>query len=304
MNIVELKNEILENTLNIDLLVLNCEGQSSHFIVDQYVEKIVLNNGFTKKYISDLNEAMSFSSLSLVDVADNILKIYTTDTLKDTIEDWTSFKNTIIICDKIDKKLLSKISENVVDIPKLVTWQIEDYIKTKNNKIDQTLIKELITLTSENIYRIDNELDKVNLFEDSPNEILQSILYEKDSDFFYLSTFDFVNSLVAKDIILVKRAMNKLKYWDSDPMFILSLLLTKYKQICLIIGNPKLNCNDLGLSPKQFNAIKYYYRGINLEEAREKIKFLSSIDLRLKLGKIGFEDQSYFLTYIVNNILT
>ncbi len=303
MTLQELKNQIRSDTLNVTILVWQCEDASGEFVANQYLDLICSNCGLSKSYINKLSDASDYSSLSLVDTSESKLKIYKTETLSVQNVDWYSFTNTIVICNKIDKKVQASVDEYLVKFPKLVAWQIEDYVKLRVPELDPKLITELVKLSSNNIYRVENEIKKIELFPEEANKVLQEIIYEKDSDFYSLSTFTFVDALIKKDMLIIHSAFEHLGQWDSDPMFILTLLMNKYKQICLIHGNPRITAEEMSLTPKQFNAIKFYYKGFNLEDIRKKIKFLSSINLRLTRGRIGFESPKYFLTYIVNNLL-
>ena len=132
MDVKKLKESILNNSLSDDFLILLCE--ENFFVADQYVSKICQNKHCQENYVEELINQDN-SSLSLVFDFSNSINILKTEVFNLFYNDYSQFKNNIVICSKIDKKIEPQLIEFIVKIPKLVDWQIKDLqIKSLNKE--------------------------------------------------------------------------------------------------------------------------------------------------------------------------
>ena len=112
----------------------------------------------SKNYVSSLSDVTD-SALSLVldATADlNIVKVVEFNELSD---DYSDFKNCVVICDKVAANVKEFVSSYIINIPKTKDWQIKDYIKTKCSGISDDSANWLYEACCHDINKIDNELN-------------------------------------------------------------------------------------------------------------------------------------------------
>lgn len=300
----ELKHSIEDDTLTIDLLVFVCKDKQT-WLADQYINWICDQNGYKHNLIDSLTEVNKNSAVALIGDFKKDLNIIRTDVFKENY-DFDLVENTIIVCEKIDKKLSTKLEQYIVEVPKLTDWQVKDYIKqVQCPTLSPEATDWLYTVTNGNVYAIDNELDKVNLFDPKlANEVLLKLKNDKNSHLYGLNTFKFVDALINNDRLILTDMMAHRTLWDSDPIFILTLMVNKLKQLILIKGNSGVLPTDLKLTSKQIWALKNFYRNVDLERMEKQLKFLSSINLRLNLGQLDYGNSKILLDYIVCNLIS
>lgn len=100
MNIKKLKENILNNALSDDFLVMICED--NFFVADQYITKICQNKHCQENYVEDLVNQDN-SALSLVFDFSNTLNILKTEVFNLFYNDYSQFKNNIVICSLHDR---------------------------------------------------------------------------------------------------------------------------------------------------------------------------------------------------------
>ena len=301
MELKELKEKILNNTLSDDFLILVSED--NNFIADSDIEAISRN-----KYLS-LNEINSIlepqmSALSLVMNFNNNLNILRADTFEENVEDYSKCKNVIVICNKIDKRIEDKVSDYVVKIPKLTDIQLQDYVKVLCGGLDDSQVESLVKKTHSDIYRLDNEIAKISLFsKDDQKEILSDLFFTQDSDLVDIPVFELVDAIIKKDIRKIGYCLYYRQNCDFEPTGVITQLLKKYKLMLLLANNSGVTFDQLGISKGQ----AYYLKkdvGIYTEtELRAKLKFVTEFDQKLKLGKLDINKESQ-IDYIISNILS
>lgn len=297
MELHELKEKILNNTLADDLLILCCE--ENYFIANQYIQAIAENKLLTIVPIENLNEALIDSLFA----NDEILRVLRVDVFAEKLLDYSKLKNTIIICNKVDKKLLEQLTSYVVTIPKLQAWQIIDYAKVLCPGLPEASYSELTALFNNDIYRLVNELSKINIFPVTQRPaVLQALQNQEGLDWYTFSVFKLTEAALKSDYLTLQQCLYYYNNCDFEPLGVVTLLLREYKKILFVNFNSGLTFQDLGITSKQANAIKYYYKNYTQTQLRYIIKFLTSIELNLREGKLEL-DKKYFLDYIIINIL-
>ena len=101
MDLPTFKANILKGQAPTQLVVLLCA--ENFFIADQYINTLCTKTGKEKNIINSIVEQNSAMSLVL-DYADTI-NVLKTETFDELAEDYSVFENTIIVCNKIDKKI-------------------------------------------------------------------------------------------------------------------------------------------------------------------------------------------------------
>jgi hypothetical protein len=86
-----------------------------------------------------------------------------------------------------------------------------------------------------------------------------------------------------------------------DPIVLANRALSSLKNIILVTQNPQLNAADCGVSPAQHRTLVNKYKSLNIDAAKQKIKFLTNIDLALKSSKLDLPKDA-LLDYLITNL--
>lgn len=300
MDIKKLKEQIISNSLSNDFLVLVCE--ENFFVANQYISRICQNRHCQETCVEELVNQEN-SSLSLVFDFSNTLNVLRTDVFDAFYNDYAQFKNNIVLCNKIDKKIEGQLADYIVKVPKLVDWQIKDFMKLICKELEEDEINWLYEVTSGNIYKIENELDKIKLFSGKKQrEILNELKYDDNSDLYKISNFSLSEAILKRNMLVISDYLRHISFAEIDPFSLVGLLISNYKKILFINFNSGLTAEQLKMTPKQINAIKYYYRDISEKTVTESLKFLTSIDKRLKTGKLDLETTE-LIEFIICSLL-
>lgn len=305
MDIKELKNKIETNTLNNDQMIWKIKdhnvwglntNESSWFIAKQYINQIAKNKNLNIKYISNFDE-VPVSEL----IEDTNLYIY-------KIEELGEYKvvdNSIIICTKTKVK-------SAIEFPTLESWQFIDYIK---NIVPGINIDDLEWLATQynfsggretwmRYFMFYNDMLKISIFpaveqQEVFNGLYSSGEYKTISN---LTIFDLSNAILRKDEKLALEVLKVFPYIDSKPdLWLLSILLNNFKRVIDIQLNSTLTAQDLGLSDKQYYAIKHNNVGVySNEELINIYQMLTNLEYIYKFGGLS-SDQ--IVDYIVCKIL-
>ena len=316
MTIVELKKNILNLSLPEHLLILVCKD--NYFIAKQYIDYYCQGTGISKNYINNIQEAITLNqTTSIFNNNDQILNILETDTF-DCIESLLQdLNNTIILCKKTKINKTEESDKYFVEIPELQPWQISDYIEAEcpglNTKLgdradlNKKMIEYLQTNTHNDIYKIKSEIDKIKLFEESlQSVVLEQLLLNIDSDIYDVGDIDlFLSNEIENASCGDQKARNNIltylirnKSQNYDPIAVTNLLLGHFKK--LIYTSPESGIQDIS-QYMSINQAKYLNRvrtNYTSDELRAIIKFLTTIDLRLKSSKIDLQ-KDRFIDYLV-----
>lgn len=308
MKINELKDAIVNNELSNDLLILTYDDNT--WLANQYVNAICevrAQNldladeeelGYEIVEISSLLES-SRDSIALISNVNSNLNILRVETFDETSPDYSQLKNVVVICKKIDKKIEKFVQDYVVKMPKLLDWQIKDYLKTECPGLDGDDVEWLYQATAGDIYRILNEVDKIKLFaQNERSSILSELRLANGSDLYNMPIFDFTNAIVDCDKIKIADYMRHRKACPFEPMNIIGILLKTYNNILFATQNSKANFESLGMSSKQAYFLSKKYAGYSAAKLKKMITFLSSLDARLKSGELDMSQDS-LLDYVV-----
>jgi DNA polymerase III delta subunit len=300
MTLKHLKELILNNTPPTDFLVFVCKDNK--FLARQYVTELARALNAEEVKITSIYEPLQSSAFLLTQQANDTLNVLTVETFDERAEDYTQFENTIVICDSIEKSLVSALDEYIVEMPKFAAWQLFDFVKTQVNFLEDYEINWLLEGANNDIYRIINELDKVKLF--SPEEqrqVFQDIRFEPNSDLFKIDFYTFVNALVVGDCEVIKNYLAHGAASKLDPIGVANQVTNSLKNILLATQNPTATAADLGMSSKQHRALNSIYKTVWVEAVKSKLKFLTRLDVRLKSSELDMSKED-MLTYIVANL--
>lgn len=285
IDIATLKKEIENNTLLLDdssFIIFKGKDISSEFIFDQYSHVYANNNMLDIEVLDELAD----NHINCFGVTNCNLKIFKTEKLEYVplnFEGW-------IYCKSVSKN----IDENrIVELPKLEKWQLLDYISSKCKiSIEQATI---LVDTYKDLYKLDIESNKLIVFNNNMFNIIEDQLIQKND---YV-LFDLVNAILQRDKNKLKLIYNSgLKV---DTFAFLSLLIKNFRNVIDIQLARNATAESLGLSGKQFWAIRNYNcNKYSREELIYIYDLLTSMDLRIKTGKINTNKvQDYIVFKII-----
>ena len=302
MDIKRLKKEILNKTLNDDLIIFEVKDDSSYFVVNQYIKEI---SNFKNLEISYENNIQNISN-SLFNVDNSLVvcdlrgdKTGVTE-ISDSI---SNIKNTVIIMDNIPTKIWNIFESQIVVVPKLENWQIQDYVYSRLNGVKKEELDKFIINYNYNIQDLENEINKLSIFDEKSRDFyfrsfIEEGLFDKFNQF---TLFDLSNAITSRNIDKVSQIISSNTKIELIPL--IGLLYNNFKNIINIQLDKYSSFQSLGMSQKQYNAIKYYNcNKYSKEELFKILKLLDSIDNKLKKGEIQ-EDIifNYILIYILGD---
>lgn len=298
MTLMDLKKFITDKIVPSDFMIF--VSKDCPFLAYQYVKALgdLSISGINK--INSIYEPQQSSIMLLTDTEGTLNVLYT-DTFDERSEDYSQFENTIVVCEQVAKDIAKNVENYVIKFPKLEDWQICDYAKTMCPSIEESELMWLVQASGNSIERVVNELDKVALFsKNEQNEILAAIRFDQQTDLYNSDLFTVVNALVEGDMPTIYDFINHSGWEIHEPVILVNRALTSLKNIIIISQNPNVKAEDCGVSAGQYKFIKYKYRSINVDAAKQKLKFLTNFDLMLKTSQLDLNKRD-MMSYIINN---
>lgn len=285
MNIIELKKKIEDKTLDDSFLVLQYSDVS--FIARQYVEEI---SNFKNRPIVYVDSLDSIAESIFGD--DGMLYVMNTDKITTPIKS-SSLNNKIIICKSIDENVLVDLKEHVIEIPKLQQWQIRAYASKNLPGLSNEEVNWLCDITKD-IYRLSNEVDKIKIFNKKEQSSIFRLLNEEDNygDLNSNTIFNFTNAITKRDIKAVKNILETIETMDVGSMGVMSILYKSFKNIINVQMTLNATYESVGMSPRQFNAIKYNLGKYTNGELVRIFDTITSIDSAFK-ARQSSRDKDY-----------
>lgn len=300
MELKELKEKILNKTLQFNLLIFKYESDT--WLVNQYIDEISKLFDLKINYVEDLETLSNVNSDFFFGDLSNDLNVLWLEELNTNIANKEDLKTSIIKVNKIDKDIESELKEYIVNFPKLVGWQLEDYANVELKGMREDAISWLSNLIGENPYRLENEIEKINIFEEKDR---MDIFLALNNDGCYndlnnFNVFNLINAIAKRDFNNVISVLKIKDNIDLEPMGLITLLIKQFRNIIDIQMSNNPTPDKLGLAPKQFNAIRYLCGKYNNDRLIYIYDLLTSIDYRLKSGLL---DNDRIIDYVVCNIM-
>lgn len=294
MTLQELKQKI--ETKNIVPQFFIFQYSDNTFLPIQYYREIA---AIQKLEVETLQEIPS-NSFSLFNETLDTLQIYFIDKLEKQV---VPRDNLIIICKSITKELEEPLGSYVIKFPKLEDWQIEDYVYSLLEGVDEQLIQKFYSTIGNNIYRLDRELQKLEGCSVSEKQFYLNKMFDENafSDISNYAIFDLSNAILKKEIQKIKDILVELDNIDVEPIGLLTILCNNFKNIIKVQLASNPTAESVGVPSKQFWAIKYSC-GIYTKEQLIKIySFLTDLDRRIKIGELPV---SILIDYMITKVLT
>lgn len=294
MDVRDLKNKIENNTLDDSLLIL--KYSDNKFLCYHYLSYIIKNTNKNKVYINSLSDLQA--SEDLFDASTSDIYILDVDDLKEYPTE--ELKNVIIICKTLPKDL----TVDYIEIPKLLTWQIEDYAKMRLPGLSNDEVLWLCQNSKYNIYRLDKECSKLEIF--TPG--FQKILFKQQNeenvfcDLNSATLFNLTSNVIKRDIQGMNDILKNRMYIDLEPAGFITVLIKEYYKLLTVFSTNNWNSSLSNIiSEKQFKYFKAVYTKMYTLSSLVKIyELLNSIDYKLKNGDLEYDR---IIDYVIGHIM-
>ena len=298
MTLEELKTIIESNNIPEQLVVFKLTDND--FIPNQYI------NFIGKSFEVEIKESYSELVNNNVDIfstgTNNSLKVLRVDNFDCEDEGIKNAKNTFIICNKINKKSQELFNDYIITVPKLEDWQIKDYAYSVGQGINEQNLDKLIHLCNGNIYRLEQELQRITLFPENQREYYFNSFINDGvfNDLSNYTIFSFSNALVKKDIKSLFEAYKDIKYIDVEPIGLLILMIDSIKKIIDVQLSVNSSPETLNMKPNQYWAVRHSCGFYTKEQLMHIFSFLTELDKKIKLGEMPID---HLVDYIIIKML-
>lgn len=296
------------------------------YLIDKEIDKIIkknkidnnsiirysLNEDSIDNILEDANTFNLFSDTKLIIVNDANIFTSSNDILTDKIINYLNNYNDksylvfTLLSDKIDnrKKITKVMSDkgNVIDLNKkdVDINYIISYLKENGYQINMSDARMILNKVGNNLFSINNELDKLMLFK------LEDKIIDKNSIDLLInenidsSLFALVDSITNKD----KNKMLKLYHeclLESDPIMIINMLANKYillYQVKRLISDGYSDdkiAKELEVHPYPVKLARNMCYSYSVKEILDIILKLANLDKDIKLGNVNGEVGLEFL---------
>ena len=297
MILSELKTKIINKSkINLPLVFIN---DNNDYLIKSYINQIAKNNQLTIKEINSINE--------MIDIESGMFKdreyLYIYNVKKDDLiqeKDIIDYNIILISDSKIDN-----LNIDSVEFKKLDNWQIEAYISKLIPGLSDIEISWLCKNSSYDLNRLDNEADKLNIFEVKDQKNIFKQINEENGycDLNELTIFNLSNAILKKDIVGIKNVVKDIDYIDVEAVGLVTILLKNFLNIINIQTNARATPVSLGMSEKQFNFLRYNQcNKYSNEQLFNIYNFLTDIDYRLKSGLLDMSNNQLNY-YIISKII-
>ena len=303
MKIEELKEKIENKRLDDSSYIFIYEDVN--FIPLQYINEMCRIREMNIEYIDSLSGVGSVANdIFGTTKSSNSIKVLITNELESISDKFIFETNTYVVVNKIkDKTNLERLSDCIVNVPKLEGWQIKDYVYSRAEGIDTKNLDWLIESCNEDIYRLENELDKFKLFSENERKYLFDDMLSDGAfvDLSNFNVFNVTNAVTSRDYEMLSRALKEIKSFDAEPLGVVTLLYNAFKKLILVwlANNP--TPENTGLKSGMIYAIKNQPRVFSKEQLLSSYLLLTNID---KMLKTGYIDTSWLIDYLICRILT
>jgi len=296
------------------------------YLIDKEIDKIIkknkidnnsiirysLNEDSIDNILEDANTFNLFSDTKLIIVNDANIFTSSNDILTDKIINYLNNYNDksylvfTLLSDKIDnrKKITKVMSDkgNVIDLNKkdVDTNYIISYLKDNGYQINMSDARMILNKVGNNLFSINNELDKLMLFKLEDKVIDKNSIDLLINENIDSSLFALVDSITNKD----KNKMLKLYHeclLESDPIMIINMLANKYillYQVKRLISDGYSDdkiAKELEVHPYPVKLARNMCYSYSVKEILDIILKLANLDKDIKLGNVNGEVGLEFL---------
>jgi hypothetical protein len=303
MTLQELKESIEDRTFSPSTMVIVSDDK---FIPLMYLRELEKNLGYSMNYVESITDIGSddediFGAPFDVDTKDIV--VLNTDSIDFCNDTVFRESNVIIIANKISPEAKTFYKNILIEIPKIVDWQLKDmvysYCKGVNTKYLDWLIKEC----NEDVNRLYNECLKLSIFREEDRPTLFDSM-DADGAFDDLTSntiFNLSNAIVKKDVNLVKSMYNDIRNIGVSDFGLLTVLYNNFMNVVAIQMGINPTAEKLGMKPNQFNAVRYNCGKYSNSQLVSIVRFLSELDFKIKSGELP---TNILIDYMITSIMS
>lgn len=305
MTLQDLKQQIELNSVTDDLIIM--KETEDDFISRQYIAAIAAKKNVEINFVDSIDEVLVDSgSIFLFEQEKTDVKL---NVLRSEVFVWgdskiTKLKNLIIVVSKFSDKSLEKMFEKyIVAIPKIENWMLKDYVYSTTEGIDHSQMDWLMNLCGKNIHRLQQELDKIYLFNENERKYVFSDMVNDGSfdDLSSYSIFNFTNAIVSKDYSSLLSIYKELTRMDVNEFGLLTILLRNFRNLIMVQLSANPTPESTGMDSKQLYAIKRIPKVYTSDQLVNVYLILLDIDKMIKSGEL---DTSIVIDYLLTKILS
>lgn len=304
MTLQELKTAIEEKSVNDDLVIFQYEDVP--FVADQYILEISKIKNKSIQYIDSLDTLVSNSfDIFGMSETDDSIRVYKCNELENIPDKLRYEKHLYIVVNKLrDKDVKSRFDEFIVVIPKLEGWQLQDYVYSVAEGIDRKHLDWLISASNNDIYRLENELDKFRLFQETERKFLFNDMLHDGAfvDLSAFNVFNITNAVTTRDLETLKSALKEIKSFDAEPLGVVTLLYQGFKKLIQVWLALNATPESTGLKSNVIYVLNKQPRVYTKEQLISCFKLLTDVDRKLKTGTLC--EMNYLIDYLICRILT
>lgn len=306
MTIQDLKSQIENNCVTDELIIFKANTDS--ILPDQYISVISKIKKLEINYVNTPDDMLD-TTTSLFASCSNFAQPLCLNVLKTEVYVWgskniTKAHNAIIVVSKFDDKEVEKeLQPYIVNVPELEEWQVRDYVFSLITGVDQKQLDWMITLCGKNYQRLQSELDKLMLFQESEQKFVFNDLIN-DGEFSDLSSFNIfnlTNALSAKNMDTIQSIYKELDRIDINEFGFLTIMIKNFKNLIMVQLNSNPTTENTGMSSGQLYAIKKLPKVYNGDQLVKIYEILLDIDRKVKEGELPTE---IMIDYILIKILS
>lgn len=303
MDLKMLKENISSKSLTDDFFIFLVDEKDNLFLTMQYVQEIskILNKEI--EYIDNLDSILNPYKDLFGNTEDksNKLKICKCKELNISNTKLNFIHDLIIITNSISEDARVNYNYNIVNVPKLENWMIKDYALIRGKGVDQDRLEFLCDACNYDIYRIENELKKLDGFGEGQKKFIFKQMMDEGSldDLTFYNMFSLSNAIQARDLQTIDSILGS--SMEIDVMALISLLYQGFRKMIMVWLDKNPTPDSTGLKSNQIWAIRNLPRNYNKDQLIKIFKFLSSLDSKLKQGNLP---NNNLIDYIIVKILS
>lgn len=286
IDIKAFKNKIETNTLDIHFIIFKCD-KVNRFLPHQYAVAFCNANGANVVHVESPDD---FPRRTLFGdyLTSSDLTIYTIGKLDQELpveQEEIATNYVWVICDKIDNKIKQIYNDHIIELPKIEPWQILDFITSACPGLTESEQNELMNYYGNDLFRLSNEIDKLRIVGDKSYQRIKNQLFVDVSNY---NVFDITNAIIRRDKQKLSDVYNDIENIDVDPFGFITLLINNFRRVIDIQLSRNPTAESVGVSDKQFWAIKKYSCGYySKDELVTIFELLNSIDYKIKSGELN-----------------
>ena len=302
MTFEEVKNSIETKHLDDALLIL--QYSDVPFVAYQWVREIARIHNQKIVYLESIDgiERNTVDIFGTSDINEG-LRVYRCDEFNSVSDNLRTEKNLVIITNKVSKETQNKFAEFLCCLPALEGWHIKDYVYSVAKGVPEKDLDWLIQVCQSDIYRIENELDKLRLFSETERKYIFDDMKFQGAfrDLSTFNVFNITNAVTSRDYATLKDALKEIKSFDAEPLGVVTLLYQGFKKLILVWLASNPTPENTGLKSNVIYAINKSPRVYTKTQLLDAYQFLNNIDKMLKTGQI---DVKWLVDYTLCKVLT